>query len=148
MAWITISADDVKARMSSSELELLQNNQLADGQADPLPGIITSVADEVRGYVAAGGYTLGTASTIPQKLLSAAVAIIRYRIINRFPSRRLLTEERIQENKEALRLLERVSDKKFVVEEPTTADTETASGAAPSMATKTRTYDRTNQDGI
>ena len=148
MAWISITTDDVKTRLAGAEVTALQSAALAAGQTDPLPEIIAQVVDEVRGYVAAAGATLGAAGTIPQKLLSAALAIIRYRICTRLPVKSFLNEDRVRENDAALRLLEKVADRKFLVEEPTVADTEVGGGPGPSFNEKTRTFDGDSQDGI
>ena len=148
MAWRIITEADVKTRLAGAELNACQTAALADGQTDPLPDIITAVVDEIRGYIAAGGNTLGAAGTIPSKLISAALAIVRYRLATRLPVRSLLTEERKSENTDAIRLLERVADGKFRIEEATAADTESSSAPGPSMGTKTRNFDRTSQDGI
>lgn len=148
MAWQSLTTDDVKTRLAGAEVAALQSAALASGQTDPIPDIITAVVDEVRGYIAAGGITLGAAGTIPSKLVSAALAIVRYRVCTRLPVKSLLTEDRVRENEAAIRLLERVADGKFAVEEPTTADTEAIGAPSPSFAEKTLTFDRDSQEGL
>ena len=123
MAWIAITPDDVKTRLTGAEVAALKSVALAPGQGDPLDEIIAHVTNEVRGYVAANvKNTLGAAGTIPAKLLSAALAIIRYRVATRLPTKSLLTEDRVRENDAAIRLLERVADDKFAIEDPITGD--------------------------
>lgn len=148
MAWTTITVEQVKTRLAGAELTAVQSAALADAQTDPLPEIVVQVVDEIRGYCAAGGVTLGLANTIPCKLVGAALAIIRYRLCTRLPVRSLLTDARVDENRDALTLLSRVADQKFSVEEPTEASTEQASAPAPSMTPKTLNYGRTSQEGI
>lgn len=148
MSWQTITTDLVKTRLAGPEVSALQTAALASGQTDPLPEIVTQVVDEVRGYVSAGGYTLGTGATVPSKLLSATLAIIRYRLSTRLPVKSLITEDRKNENDAAIRLLERVADGKFAVEEPETASTEQAGGASPSVTERTRYFSRECQDGV
>jgi phage gp36-like protein len=148
MAWTTLNAAAVATRLTGPELAALQSAALADGQTDPLPEIVTQVVDEVRGYVAAGGITLGAAGTVPSKLVSAALAIIRYRLATRLPIKSLLTDTRIQENRDAIQLLQRVADGKFLVEEPTETDTESSSAPSPSFGDRTLNYERADQDGI
>lgn len=150
MAWITITTDDVKTRLSGPELTALQTVALSDGQSDPLPEIVSQVVDECRGYVAAcASNTLGDGETIPEKLLGAALAMIRYRLATRLPTKRLLTDERVDENKGAVRLLERVADCKFAIEEPETPEAdEKISSPKPSMCTRTRNFTDSTQDGI
>lgn len=148
MAWLTISVDDVKTRLTGAELSAVQSAALAEGQTDPLPEIVGQVVDEMRGYMAAGGVTLGESGTIPKKLLGASLAIIRYRLATRLPVKSLLTEQRVAENRDALALLDRVASGRFLVEEPETEDTEVTGSPAPSINPKTRGYSRDDQDGI
>ena len=147
MAWQEITTDNVKTRLTGAELTALQSAALSSGQVDPLPEIIVQVVDEARGYIAAGGFTLESGTKIPSKLLSAVLAIIRYRLATRLPVKSLLDENRIKENDNAIRLLEKVSDRKFLIEEPTAASSETIGSPSPSMSTKTRVFDRDSQDG-
>ena len=148
MAWTTLTATDVKTKLTGAEVTACQTAALASGQTDPLVEIVEQVVDEVRGYIAAGGFTLGDGTTVPSKLVSATLAIIRYRLATRLPVKTLLTTERVEENKEAIRLLERVSDGKFVVEEPTTASSEALSAGTPSMTAKTLEYTADDGDGL
>ena len=148
MPWIPITEAMVRTRLAGAELNALQNAALGDNQTDPLPEIVAQVVDEVRGYVAAGGVTLGAGSTIPSKLQSATLAIIRYRLATRLPVKSFLTEDRKTENADALRLLNRVADGKYAVEEPTDPDAESIGAPSPRFSPKTRVYDRQSQDGI
>jgi hypothetical protein len=148
MAWTTITVENVKTRLTGAELTALQSSALASGQSDPLPEICVQVVDEVRGYIAAGGFALETGTTVPSKLLGASLAIIRYRLATRLPVKSLLDDNRVKENEAAIRLLESVAARRFLIEEPTTASTEAIGGPVPSMSAKTRTYKRTDQDGI
>jgi phage gp36-like protein len=127
MAWQTITASDVLSKLSGAELSALQTAALGDGQTDPLPGIVTAVVDEVRGYIAANrNNRLGAAGTVPSKLVSASLSIIRHRLCTRLPVKSLLTEERVKEKEDAIRLLERTSDGRFAIEDPQTDETSVA----------------------
>ncbi len=149
MAWVTITSDDVKTRLAGAELTALQTAAKSAGQADPLPEIVTATVDEARGYIASNqANTLGAGETVPGKLVSCCLAIIRYRLATRLPVRGLLTPQREQEYKDAIRLLERVADGKFAIEEPETEDTELLSGSSPSIEAPTRNFSSDNQDGI
>lgn len=148
MAWQEITTANVKTRLTGAELTAMQTAALASGQTDPLPEIITTVVDEVRGYIAAGGFSLEEGSKVPSKLVSATLAIIRYRLATRLPVKSLLDQNRIDEKNDALALLERVSNRKFMIEEPTTVEDEAIGGPSPSMTTKTRNFDSTDEDGI
>jgi phage gp36-like protein len=147
MAWQSISTDDIKTRLAGAEVSALQTAALASGQTDPLPEVVAQVVDEVRGYVAAGGIPLGAASTIPAKLLSAALAIVRFRLATRLP-RFPFDDNRKTEYRDAVALLGRVADGRFLVEEPTTLDTESTAAPSPSVTAKTLTHQRANEDGL
>lgn len=145
--WVEITEADVQTRLAGAELAAYRSAAKATGQIDPLPEIINAVVDEVRGYVAAcDRNTLGVGNTIPEKLVSAALAIIRFRLITRLPLS--IGEERKTEYSDALRLLERVSECKFAVEEPTVPDTDDAPAApTPNLTTRTRNFTADTQDG-
>jgi hypothetical protein len=148
MAWVSITEAMVAERLAGPELAAYKSAALGTGQTNPLPNIITRAVDEVRGYIAAcRANTLGEAGTIPEKLLDAALAVIRYRLISRLPV--TLTQSRIDEKDDALRLLKEVAACRFAVEEPTTASTEALSGKSPRWTERTdREFTRTSQDGI
>jgi phage gp36-like protein len=149
MAWVIITADDVKTRLSGPEHSALTTAALAAGQSNPLPDLISQTVAEIRGYVAACERNrLEEGEKIPSKLVGAALALIRYHLATRLPVKGLLTDERKQEYTDAIRLLERVADCKFAVEEPSEVSTEVISSPKPSVGTRTRNYDRASQDGI
>jgi hypothetical protein len=137
----------VKPRLSSTELTALQSVDLPSGVTDALADLVTQVVDEVRGFIQAGGNNLGAAGTLPSRLVSAAISIIRFRLSTRFPVKMLDTDARKREHDDAMKLLDRVADGKFAIEEPATGDTESAGGGGPSMAAKTLERDRASQDG-
>jgi phage gp36-like protein len=146
MAWVEITEADVQTRLAGAELSAYRSAAKASGQADPLSEIITAVVDEVRGYIAAcDRNTLGAGTTIPSKLKSATLNLIRYRLITRLPI--AISDERKEEYRDAINLLERVSDCRFAVEDPITESTETIASAKPLMGERTLTYNRDNQDG-
>jgi phage gp36-like protein len=147
MAWIAITEQDVQTRLTGPELSAMKSAALAQGQSGILAEVIEQVVDEVRGYVAAhAANQLGASQTIPQKLLSASLAIIRYRLATRLPVKSLLTEDRVKENDAAIALLQRAADGKFAVEEPVTLDTETTGAPSPRITPKTLNF--SDQDGL
>lgn len=145
--WTTLTADDVRTRLAAAELAALQTAALASGQTDPLPEIVAAVTDEVRGYIAANhANELGVAGAVPPRLVSAALAIIRYRLATRLPVKSLLTEDRVKENEAAIRLLERVAAGQFAIED---ADGNEQSGVHIEQAsTPTRTASRSTLAGL
>jgi len=145
--WISITTADIQTRLAGAEVEALRTAALADDQADPLPEIVSQVVDEVRGYVAAGGYTLGDGETVPSKLFSATLAMVRFRCATRLPGYQM-DENRRREYEDAIRLMERVADGRYAVEEPAAASSEVIGGQSPSVTGKTLSMDRTSQNGI
>lgn len=149
MAWAAITTDNIKARLAGAELNALQTAALAQGQTDPTPEIVAQAIDEVRGYIAAGGYTLGAEGTVPSKLRGATLNLIRYRLCSRLPVASLMTDARIKEYDDAVRLLEQVASKKFLVEDPVIAAEEQAGAPVPRFNnSQILTYTPENQEGI
>ncbi|MBI3986980.1 MAG: DUF1320 family protein [Lentisphaerae bacterium] len=149
MSWSALTETEVTTRLTGAEVTALKSAALAAGQTDPLPEIVQQAVDEVRGYIAAcRTNTLGAAGTIPSRLISAALALIRYRLATRLPVKALLTEDRVKENEAAIRLLERVASCDFVIEDPVTEDTESNPAPAPNMKEKHRHFKRRDQSGL
>ena len=148
MAWQTITTTDVKTRLAGAEVTALQESALAAGQTDPFPEIIDGAVDEVRGYIAASGRILEAGATIPSRLRDTTLALIRHRCATRLPGKTFLTDDRVREYQDAIRLLERVADGKFAVEEAVTADTEVSGAPSPSFADTTRSFTNTDEDGL
>jgi len=148
MSWITLTEAKVQDRLTADELDSLKTLSVSSGGA-PLADVLSGVIGEVRGYVGAGGYTLGAGATIPEELLEAAVSIARYRLILRLPAEKLLmTPERVADKNAAVDLLKTlVARGKFGIVAPTTAATDQAGPAVPSFADKTLYFDKTSQDG-
>lgn len=125
MAWITPSADDVKTRLTGAELVAFRTVALASGQADPITQIMLDCANEVRGYVAAGGYTMGAAGTIPPQTLAPALAIMAYRLATRLPLK--VSDDRRKQYEDAIAYLRDVAAGRSLIE--TDASGEMAPGA-------------------
>lgn len=148
MSWTTITVETLKTRNAGAEVTALQASALADGQADPIPEIISMVVNEVRGYVSAGGSNLGAGETVPGRLLLAAINRIRFEAATRLPGGSLLDADRRKANDAAVSLFERVADQKFTVEEPAELSDEGNAATSPALDAKTLTMDRDHQDGI
>lgn len=144
--WVTITEDDFNRKMAGPETNALKTKVLAAGQANPLPEIIADVVNEVRGYVAVKN-TLAAGATIPDKLESAALAIIRFRLATRLPVSTLLTDDRRTENKDALALLKMVAQGDYAIDEPEDVSEEVIGTPSPSMKKKCRRFTRRSQDG-
>jgi hypothetical protein len=150
MSWITINEDDVKTRLTGAELDAFTGAALAQGQADPLPDIIASVTDRVRGYAAACARNrLGAPGTVPARLRGPALAVIRFELANRLPKMgRLIDDLRRAEYDNALRLFQQVAGGDFVIEDPDAATDAGARGPLPVSRRRRLNFDRRHQDGI
>lgn len=150
MSWTTIETSAVKSRLATAELNALRSLQLAEGQADPLEEVIQRVVQEVRGYVATCPQNrLSTGQTVPSSLKDAALALIRYRLATRLPVRSLLTEERKEEGRDALTLLRRVADCKFVIDQPDDPEDSNVGGtAAQNLNPQKQNFSRDSLNGL
>lgn len=150
MAWISITTADVQRSLAGGELLALQAEGLGDGQIDPLPGIISDVVAEVRGYISANALNrLGDGETIPDRLRATALVRIRFEAFTRLPlGRELLTEDRVKANDNAIQRLRDVAAGRFQIEDPTVIDEESRRAPLPMIGTRTRNFDRDSQDGL
>lgn len=123
MSWLSLTSAHVQQSLSSPELSALQTLLLASGQTDPLPEVISRTVSEVQGYVGSR-YDVGQAGTIPEQLLSAAIALARWHLLTRLPKASLATEARRTEYTDALALLRDVAAGKFAISEATSPATE------------------------
>jgi phage gp36-like protein len=145
MAWITLAETDVLDVLNADELDQYRTLSTQPGQTDPLPGILSNVTNEVRGYVR-NRYELGAAGTIPDALKSAALDIIAWRLANRVaPS---TADKRKPAKDDAIALLKSVAAGEFGIDAPAVSAGETVSAPAPGMTEKTRTWTQTDEDGI
>lgn len=120
MSWITPSADDAKTRLTGAELAAYRTAALAAGQADPLTQVMLDAVNEARGYIAAGGYAMGAAGTIPPQTLAPALAIICYRLATRLPIG--VKEDRRKQYEDALAYFRDVAAKRTLIEQDTTGE--------------------------
>lgn len=148
MSWQIIAESDVITKLSGPEIAAMKTAALQAAQANPLPGIITQVVGEVRGYVAAcERNTLGDGATIPSELLGAAIARIRYELATRLPVPGLLTDDRRKANDHAITLFRDVARCDFAIVQPATPADDQASGGN-SVETVTSTPRRATRDKL
>lgn len=77
--WITPTETDILTRVSGPELDAFRTAALASGQSDPVPPLIVSVVNMMRGYISRCGnvdMTTKDAGTIPTSGLHAFLDII------------------------------------------------------------------------
>ncbi|MBA4136763.1 MAG: hypothetical protein C0518_05550 [Opitutus sp.] len=140
MSWIPLTEAKFLEQCSGAEVTAIKASALGTAQGEPLTATIAKVVQEVRGYVAANVQNKldDTRTTIPQELEADAIAVIRFRALNRLPVKSLLTETRVQEYKDALRKFEMVAAGKFSLEQPATAsDQVTNTGPAVTVVSST-----------
>ncbi len=114
--WITLDSSHLTQGLSGPESTALATAKLAEGQTDPIPDVLLRTTYEVRGYIAANhGTTVGEPGMIPEELLSAAIAIARWRLLGRLPVKMFATESRRKEYEDAIVLLRDVAAGKFAI---------------------------------
>lgn len=149
MAWITLTEAFITGKLTGPELNALRTAALAPGQEPPMPEAIRLVVREVRGYVRGNqANILAPGDTIPDELEDAALAMIRYRALNRLPTKSLLTQPRVDENAAALELMKAVAAGRFGVVCPDMPSTEKPSDSrAPLITPRPRQFSRASGDG-
>lgn len=134
MAWITLTEDNLKARLARAELEVYQDaaDQESEG-VDQVEGILTQVTAMVRGKVASNQDNLGKmgpAGTIPDECLHAACTIARDSLVASLPVTSGDTEMRKEELKEAHSFLNQVAKGMVRIEDESGSIPEASSNAA------------------
>lgn len=134
MSWRQITEADVLTKLSSPELEAFRATAIADGQTDPIPAAITNVTELVRGYVASNpsnDLDADNADTVPVRLIPAAVDILVVDIPARAAGTQIDPDDaRSKAKAQAIKLLERVADDKFSIEDPVTGKESNQGGAS------------------
>lgn len=151
MAWIT--PQSIKERLAGAEYNSVTNAALNTGQLGEtiVNNELSRIIKLVRGYVGKKN-VLGDGDTIPDELENAALALLVYQILTRIPGLKgLLTDERKDAQKEAMRLLRDVAGGDFVIVPP--ANTAPASDQPAARGTigvirKGRTPTRRRYEGL
>ena len=146
--WITITETHLKTRLSDPELTAFKSVALAAGQANPVSEIIADVTNLIRGYVAnCQRNRLGSDGTIPDKLLSSALAIIVMQVMTRAAGKVIDPNGvRQKASEDAIRLMEQVAGCKFAVEIPDDFSSENIQNFTPTISS--RDFRFRDQDGI
>ncbi len=127
MTWEVLTTEDVLNQFTVAEASAIRST-MGSGSGSGLPFVniddkVIRVVDEVRGYIAAGGYALDETSdprTIPLSLFEDAIAIVRWRLLIVLPAfKQLQTEERHDAYKDAIAKLMMIAQQKFALEPPT-----------------------------
>ena len=151
MSWRTPTEADLLDRISAGELDGLRVASLAQGQGDPVATQLQSVVDEVRGYIAANRENvLGLPGTLPPRLIGPAMDLLLLKIGSRLVGI-VFDPDNIRRDaaREARRLLERVADGRYAIEQPATAAEPSQQGTSPRpLFSESKTQNFRNQDGI
>lgn len=148
MSWIPLTENDVITKLSGPEIAAMKTAALQASQVNPLPGVITQIVKEIRGYIAAcARNTLGDGETIPDELLGAAISRIRFELATRLPVASLLTEDRRTANANALTLLRDVAGCRFLIVGPVIPTTDDIGSPTPRVRQPHRNFSRRDQDG-
>lgn len=139
-AWVTISTDDVLESLSSAEVDKYREF-VAEGQTDPLPGIISKTTDEGRGYV--GSQTELSAAGLPPEVVNAVIDIVIYRLCKRAAIQ--TADQRKAAADDAVKFLQGVAAGKSSV---SPADGSFITPVLPSVEDPDNTFQRADQDGI
>jgi len=118
MAWIQLTADHIRDRLSANELETWDDAGQDEGNVvSRIPGIIDQAVGLIRGRVATcRDNQLGAAGLIPEELLWAGATIAKYMMLNSIPAvGDSAQSERSEENRRAYDMLEQAADCKLLI---------------------------------
>jgi len=146
MAWISITEDLVKTRLTGPELSALKSAALAAGQTGVLDDVIRGVILEWRGCLRRW-HPMGAGQTLPDELLHHTLAMIRYRLFTRLPGMKALLDDlRVKEYEAAQKAQGNLQDMSF--EAPETPDTSTSGTPAPAFDRADREFGMEEQSGL
>lgn len=115
--WRLITIQDVAASINQDEIDAYSQLPEFKEEPDPVGDLISQVASYVRGFCrASGAVKIDTTNqyTVPNSLISTAVAIIIYRMLSRMPLEVLETRKTAWQ--EAEEMLKRVASREFLPE--------------------------------
>ena len=144
MAWRSLTTADVETSLGKPERDALAKVR-ADDAGDPLPAILASVTDLVRGYIG-GAVALG-ATGLPPQVIQPAVDIAIYQLAKRVHAQS--ERQRKPPADDAIKLLEGIMDgDSFYLEPDTGTALESESQGAEQAVLTALTFDRTNTVGL
>lgn len=140
VAWVTLTAADIEARIPSVALAALRERHNLDG-TDPLSVLIRDTVARVRQSIAScDDYVLdATTSTIPPELLDDAAWIVSCAILLRVPDVMPTTDDHRTRLRLAEDNLAKVAACDLAISTPTTAATNTAQSTGGVSVVRSRT---------
>lgn len=142
MAWRPLNRNDLKTKLSGSELDSVEAQLEATGDVT-LNDVIGQTTDRIRGFIAAhSGNTLGAPGTLPERLIADAVAYMIPELYGHTAGLLIdLNETRVKSAERAERLFFAVSRGSYAIEMPTDvpAISEDASRASAELISSNKT---------
>jgi hypothetical protein len=117
--WITVTIDDLKASGHGAIIDAAQTQ--STGATDPVTEEIENAVAKVRRYVASANAVDADATKVPKSLKGVAIRIALYALMERV--RLSLTEDQRSTRAADLKDLDRIANRKGLVEAPDTAET-------------------------
>lgn len=124
--WEAPTADDVQSEFTPTEVATINN--LLSGSINietRLNMVLRRTVLEIRGYIRSGDYPLDLTSTatVPQSMLTDAVALTRWRFLISAPQlKQLQTEERRQSFEDSVAKLKAIAAQNYTPDAPTAVD--------------------------
>jgi hypothetical protein len=160
MAWRALNEDDLLEHLSGPELAKLRRVGTQNGEQDPIPGILASTAEHVRGFIRT--VSLGEAGTLPPNLIEVASIIAVWHVISWCGARGELLDpkgiRRVQHEDAEDFLRNTVAKGLVAFEAPTTLGAATYAVLSPSyggryldtgrQGARISEFGRENEDGI
>jgi hypothetical protein len=151
-AWIVLSLPDLNEYKVAELVEALRTEALAQGQVDPMPGIIGDAGREIRAAIAhSGAYTLdATADSIPSSLRGMGAKKVVREMKGRLEI--ALTEPEKKDEETYEKRLVALTKGAWPVEKPDTplspAPVQAPASSSPRIKPKRRQATRRQFDGI
>lgn len=131
--WITITAADIKAKITDDEYAAVTETSLPDGttSAEVIAEEIASTVSMVRGYCPG---ERGDGATIPDELKDTALFILRHKVFSRLPGMKALLDDiRVREYTSAERQLVHASNGTLRIAPPETPAASQEQAAVPKI---------------
>lgn len=145
--WRAITDEDVLDGLSDTESNVYRTVASVSA-TDPLPGIIAKVSDKIRTAIRSwrDNRLHEDESFVPEGCIDDAVALIRYRLLNKLDQQ--ISEGRRDEYKEALAYLRDIRAGKVSIERPDEQPDAPAPAPGPRISARKRRFSRDQQEGI
>lgn len=150
MDWQELTEADLISSLNSLEREGYTSATISKGE-DPASSILTNVAHEARGYLAANAENVGMPSgaKIPAEVKAHVLAIARHRLLSWADI--MVSADRVREFESAERFLKLIAEGKIKVTPDSQSTPEATEETRPQPAwsdNRASIFDRQSQEGI